>query len=163
MKRHYDFIVLGSGIAGLSFALQAARHGSVAVLTKKNSAESNTNYAQGGIASVVSPEDDLESHVKDTLEAGAGLCHENTVRRVVSEGPHVVQELIEFGVEFSRTTVPLRLITSAIEGLESRAQARRVCARLGEFRRAEIDFGGVASVGHAFADELFNRRVLPPQ
>lgn len=102
MKRHYDFIVLGSGIAGLSFALQAARHGSVAVLTKKNSAESNTNYAQGGIASVVSPEDDLESHVKDTLEAGAGLCHEGIVRRVVSEGPHVVQELIDFGVEFSR-------------------------------------------------------------
>jgi anti-sigma regulatory factor (Ser/Thr protein kinase) len=65
-----------------------------------------------------------------------------------------------FGVEFSRTTVPLRLITSAIEGLESRAQARRVCARLGEFRRAEIDFGGVASVGHAFADELF--RVFGP-
>ena len=65
-----------------------------------------------------------------------------------------------FGVEFSRTTVPLRLITSAIEGLESRAQARRVCARLGEFRRAEIDFGGVASGGHAFADELF--RVFGP-
>ncbi|HKX44874.1 MAG TPA: DUF4325 domain-containing protein [Burkholderiaceae bacterium] len=59
------------------------------------------------------------------------------------------------GVEFSRTVVPLRLITSTVEGLESRAQARRVCARLGEFRRAEIDFGGVASVGHAFADELF--------
>jgi anti-sigma regulatory factor (Ser/Thr protein kinase) len=65
-----------------------------------------------------------------------------------------------FGVDFSRTVVPLRLITSAIEGLESRAQARRVCARLGEFRRAEIDFGGVASVGHAFADELF--RVFGP-
>lgn len=65
-----------------------------------------------------------------------------------------------FGVEFSRTVVPLRLITSTIEGLESRAQARRVCARLGEFRRAEIDFGGVASVGHAFADEMF--RVFGP-
>ena len=65
-----------------------------------------------------------------------------------------------FGVEFNRTTVPLRLMTSAIEGLESRAQARRVCARLGEFRRAEIDFGGVTSVGHAFADELF--RVFGP-
>ena len=65
-----------------------------------------------------------------------------------------------FGVDFSRTVVPLRLITSAIEGLESRAQTRLACARLGEFRRAEIDFGGVASVGHAFADELF--RVLGP-
>ena len=65
-----------------------------------------------------------------------------------------------FGVAFSRTTVPLRLITSTSEGLESRAQARRVCARLGEFRRAEIDFGGVDTVGHAFADELF--RVFGP-
>lgn len=76
------------------------------------------------------------------------------VRRAYSVGAD------PFGVDFSRTTVPLRLITSTIEGLESRAQARRVCARLGEFRRAEIDFGGVASVGHAFADELF--RVFGP-
>jgi anti-sigma regulatory factor (Ser/Thr protein kinase) len=78
------------------------------------------------------------------------------VRRAYSVG----RDEDPFGVEFSRTTVPLRLITSAIEGLESRAQARRVCARLGEFRRAEIDFGGVTSVGHAFADELF--RVFGP-
>jgi len=78
------------------------------------------------------------------------------VRRAYSVG----QEADPFGVEFSRTVVPLRLITSTIEGLESRAQARRVSARLGEFRRAEIDFGGVTSVGHAFADELF--RVFGP-
>ncbi len=76
------------------------------------------------------------------------------VRRAYSVGAD------PFGVDFNRTVVPLRLITSTIEGLESRAQARRVCARLGEFRRAEIDFGGVASVGHAFADELF--RVFGP-
>jgi anti-sigma regulatory factor (Ser/Thr protein kinase) len=76
------------------------------------------------------------------------------VRRAYSVGAD------PYGVGFSRTVVPLRLITSATEGLESRAQARRVCARLGEFRRAEIDFGGVASVGHAFADEMF--RVLGP-
>ncbi|HKX13133.1 MAG TPA: L-aspartate oxidase [bacterium] len=102
MRQHYDFIILGSGIAGLSCALQLAGHGSVAVLTKKESAESNTNYAQGGIASVVSPEDNLDAHVRDTLDAGAGLCHEAIVAKVVAEGPHVVQELIEFGVEFSR-------------------------------------------------------------
>ena len=78
------------------------------------------------------------------------------VRRAYS----VSQEADPFGVEFSRTVVPLRLITSTIEGLESRAQARRVSARLSEFRRAEIDFGGVTSVGHAFADELF--RVFAP-
>ena len=77
------------------------------------------------------------------------------VRRAYSVGASDDDGSDPFGVEFSRTVVPLRLITSTIEGLESRAQARRVCARLGEFRRAEIDFGGVASIGHAFADELF--------
>src|SRR5262249_17372246 len=102
MGQRYDFIVLGSGIAGLSFAIQAATHGRVAVITKKNSAESNTNYAQGGIASVVSSDDQLESHVRDTMETGAGLCHEDVVRRVIGERPHVVKELIRFGVEFSR-------------------------------------------------------------
>ncbi|MGH7829585.1 MAG: L-aspartate oxidase, partial [Candidatus Binatia bacterium] len=102
MRRHFDFIILGSGIAGLSFALKAAERGSVAILTKKDSAESNTNYAQGGIASVMSPNDSMEDHIRDTLDAGAGLCHEDVVRRIVSEGPAIVQELIQFGVEFSK-------------------------------------------------------------
>ncbi len=104
MNLNFDFLVLGSGIAGLTFALRTARHGRVAILTKKTSAESNTNYAQGGIASVADPKDNLESHIKDTLEAGAGICHEDVVRRVISQGPHAIQELMEFGVEFSRNT-----------------------------------------------------------
>ncbi|MFZ9874464.1 MAG: FAD-dependent oxidoreductase, partial [Candidatus Methylacidiphilales bacterium] len=76
-------VVVGSGIAGLSFALKATQHAEVVLLTKKNAAESNTNYAQGGIACVTSAEDSCELHVRDTLEAGAGLCREDVVRQVV--------------------------------------------------------------------------------
>src|SRR5438270_12967167 len=93
--KSFDYIVLGSGIAGLSFALKVAPRGRVAIITKKNKAESNTNYAQGGIAAVTSREDSFEMHVRDTLEAGAGLCKENVVRAIVEEGAARIQELIE--------------------------------------------------------------------
>src|SRR5471032_2222535 len=99
--KHFDYIVLGSGIAGLTFALKVAPRGRVAIVTKKSSAESNTNYAQGGIAAVTSKEDSVEAHVKDTLEAGAGLCHEDVVRTIVEEGPARIAELIEFGMRFT--------------------------------------------------------------
>src|SRR5690242_6841164 len=105
MKR-FDFLVLGSGIAGLTFALKVAPHGRVAIITKKNKAESNTNYAQGGIAAVTSREDSFESHVRDTLEAGAGLCREDVVRTIVQEGPERIQELIELGMKFSERQDP---------------------------------------------------------
>src|ERR1700704_6278798 len=97
----YDFLVLGSGIAGLSFALKVAPRGRVAIVTKKSRAESNTNYAQGGIAAVTSKEDSFEMHVRDTLEAGAGLCKEAVVRTIVEEGPARIAELIELGMKFS--------------------------------------------------------------
>ena len=100
MAERFDFLVIGSGVAGLSFALKAAEYGTVAVVTKKNSAESNTNYAQGGIAAVMDPADDVESHVQDTLIAGAGLCDEEVVRVVATEGPERVRELIAFGAAF---------------------------------------------------------------
>ena len=99
----FDVLVIGSGIAGLSFALKAARLGrSVAILTKKNQAESNTNYAQGGIAVVMGQSDDFNKHVHDTLVAGDGLCDEKVVREIVRDGPARVQELVELGLEFSR-------------------------------------------------------------
>jgi len=100
-NNNFDFIVLGSGIAGLSFALNVGLRGRVAIITKKNRAESNTNYAQGGIAAVTSKEDSFEMHVRDTLEAGAGLCNEKVVRTIVEEGPARIQELIELGMRFS--------------------------------------------------------------
>ena len=101
VEHRYDFVVLGSGIAGLTFALNVAERGSVAVITKKNRAESNTNYAQGGIAVVTSDEDSFDLHVRDTLEAGAGLCREDVVRGIVEEGPARVAELIELGMSFT--------------------------------------------------------------
>ena len=92
--------VIGSGIAGLSFALRAAELGTVTVVTKKGTAESATNYAQGGIAAVLGPEDSFEDHVRDTLIAGAGLCREAAVRFVVEHGPDAVRSLIDLGVRF---------------------------------------------------------------
>src|SRR5256886_7190389 len=97
---HFDYLVLGSGIAGLTFALKVAPRGRVAIITKKNRAESNTNYAQGGIAAVTSQEDSFELHVRDTLRAGAGLCKEAVVRAIVQEGPARVAELMELGMKF---------------------------------------------------------------
>ena len=104
--KSFDYLILGSGIAGLSFALKVAPHGRVAIVTKKDRAESNTNYAQGGIASVTSKEDTFEFHVRDTLAAGAGLCRENVVRTIVEEGPACIQELIELGMKFSEREAP---------------------------------------------------------
>ena len=102
----FDYLVLGSGIAGLSYALRVAPHGRVAILTKKNRAESNTNYAQGGIAAVTSKEDSFELHVRDTLEAGAGLCKEAAVRQIIEQGPARIAELIELGMHFTEREIP---------------------------------------------------------
>src|SRR5712691_10083294 len=103
--KEYDFVVIGSGIAGLSFALKAAKHGSVAVITKRKGADTNTAWAQGGIACVTSGEDSFELHVHDTLEAGAGLCDEAVVCTVVTEGPERVRELMELGLQFDEREV----------------------------------------------------------
>ena len=97
-----DYLVIGSGIAGLSFALKAAETGSVAIITKKEFQESNTNYAQGGIAAVHDPDDSFERHSQDTLAAGAGLCRQDVVEIVVSGGPRMVRELVDWGVRFTR-------------------------------------------------------------
>src|ERR1041385_552269 len=96
-----DVLILGSGIAGLTFALKVATHGSVAIITKKNRAESNTNYAQGGIAAVMAKDDSFELHVRDTLECGAGWCKEEAVRTIIEEGPSRIRELIALGMQFA--------------------------------------------------------------
>jgi L-aspartate oxidase len=104
--KQFDYLILGSGIAGLTFALSVAPRGRVAIVTKKDRAESNTNYAQGGIASVTSKTDSFESHVSDTLTAGAGLCKERVVRTIVEEGPARIAELIALGMKFSESEAP---------------------------------------------------------
>lgn len=96
----FDFLVIGSGIAGLHFSLLVAEHGRVAIVTKKLAADTATNYAQGGIAAVIDEADSFEDHVRDTLYAGAGLCNESVVRFVVEHGPAAIEGLLKWGVEF---------------------------------------------------------------
>ncbi len=101
MGMRTDFLVIGTGIAGLSFALQAARHGSVAVVTKRRKDDTNTNRAQGGIAAALSSLDGPENHLSDTLTTGAGLCNPAAVELVTREGPAIVRQLVDWGVRFT--------------------------------------------------------------
>ncbi|KAE8728215.1 L-aspartate oxidase [Hibiscus syriacus] len=98
--KYFDFAVIGSGVAGLRYALEVAKHGSVAVITKAEPHESNTNYAQGGVSAVLCPSDSIESHMRDTIVAGAYLCDEETVKIVCTEGPDRIRELIAMGASF---------------------------------------------------------------
>jgi L-aspartate oxidase len=102
VKRYYDFLVIGSGIGGLSFALKMADHGKVCVVSKTNLEETNTCYAQGGIAAVTYQPDSFEKHINDTLICGDGLCDEQVVRMVVEEGPKQIKELIRWGTNFDK-------------------------------------------------------------
>ncbi len=95
-----DFLIVGSGIAGLSFAIRAAELGKVIIITKKQEVDCATNLAQGGIAAVLSSDDSFDLHIEDTLKAGAGLCDPDIVRIVVEEGPDRIRELIDIGVGF---------------------------------------------------------------
>lgn len=97
-----DFLVVGSGIAGLSFALRVAELGSVIVVTKKEEVDTATNLAQGGIAAVLDPGDSFEDHIDDTIISGAGLCDENVVDIVVKSGPGRIVDLVDQGVRFVR-------------------------------------------------------------
>lgn len=97
-----DFLIIGSGLAGLNAALRLARLGTVTVVTKRELRHSATSWAQGGIASVMGEHDSFDAHVNDTLDAGAGLCDEAAVRSIVEEGPNAIERLIELGVEFDR-------------------------------------------------------------
>ncbi|KAI3474885.1 hypothetical protein Pfo_030196 [Paulownia fortunei] len=99
-NKYFDFAVIGSGVAGLRYALEVAKHGTVAVITKAEPHESNTNYAQGGVSAVLCPSDSVESHMQDTIVAGAYLCDEETVRVVCTEGPERIRELIAMGASF---------------------------------------------------------------
>lgn len=104
-----DFLIIGSGIAGLSLALKLSRLGKVVIITKKKKADSNTNYAQGGIAAVMDLNDSFELHFKDTIDCGAGLCKPESVRKIVYEGPKSIAELIETGARFSKEKGILKL------------------------------------------------------
>ena len=99
-----DFLVIGSGIAGLAFAIKASQLGSVNIVTKKRDRDSSTNYAQGGIAAVLAPQDSPDAHIHDTLEAGADLCKRDAVELLVKSGPDRIHELMEWGTRFTTST-----------------------------------------------------------
>jgi L-aspartate oxidase len=120
MEHRVDFLVIGSGVAGLSFALKAAAHGTVAIVSKREAHASNTWYAQGGIASVWSTQDRFDLHVDDTLTAGDGLCHRDVVELVVRGGPDRIRELIDLGCDFSRDAEPGAGYDLGMEGGHSR-------------------------------------------
>lgn len=172
-----DVLVLGSGIAGLWVALEAARAARVVVVTKKERVESSTNYAQGGIAAVFGADDSFELHRRDTLAAGAGLCHPDAVDVLVREGPERVLELLRLGARFTRSGDALSL------GREGGHSRRRV-VRADDLTGAEVERALLAAVegtpaiqlleNHAALDLLVShaadgaRRcggavVLPPQ
>lgn len=102
MRYKVDFLVLGSGIAGLSYALKVANHGKVCIITKSKAEESSTKFAQGGIAAVMYPPDTYEKHIHDTLVAGAGINNEQAVRITITEGTERIKELIEIGAKFDK-------------------------------------------------------------
>ncbi|MBN1182946.1 MAG: L-aspartate oxidase [Bacteroidales bacterium] len=102
MKHRYDFVVVGSGLAGLSFALKVAEKGSVAIVTKSSLEETSTSYAQGGIAAVIDDEDTFDKHVEDTLIAGAQLCNVEVVKMIVNEAPAQIEQLIMWGAKFDK-------------------------------------------------------------
>lgn len=104
MRIKTDFLVIGSGIAGLSYALKVAAHGKVLVVSKGNAEETNTRYAQGGIAAVMYSPDSYEKHINDTINAGAGLCDERIVRITISESTERIQELVDWGTHFDKNS-----------------------------------------------------------
>ncbi|MBN2124577.1 MAG: L-aspartate oxidase [Deltaproteobacteria bacterium] len=140
MEIETDYLVIGTGIAGLTFALEAAKSGTVAVVTKKEKMEASTNYAQGGIASVFDPEDTFESHVRDTLESGSGLCREDVVKMVVQDGPPRIRELMSLGVHFSHQSGKGEALDLGREGGHSKRRIVHTKDRTGqEVERALLD------------------------
>jgi len=127
-----DFIVVGSGIAGLRAALELSQAGRVTILTKDKIEESSTEYAQGGVAVVLSDDDEIRLHFEDTMEAGAGLCDADAVRVLVEDGPRSVQELIEWGCQFDRIGTQLEF------GQEAAHSRRRIVHARGDSTGREI-------------------------
>lgn len=157
--KQFDYLILGSGIAGLTFALKVAPHGRVAIVTKKDRAESNTNYAQGGVASVTSKEDSIELHVRDTLEAGAGLCKEGVVRTIVEEGPARIAELMELGVKFSEREAPSEDGGKALDLGREGGHSRRRILHAKDVTGREIERALLNAVSREPSIEIFENHL----
>jgi len=142
MNQRVDTLIIGGGVAGLFAAWRASAHGSVLLATKESVSESNTRYAQGGIAAVLFDDDSVESHIADTLVAGAGLCNEEAVRVLCSEGPQRVRDLIAVGVAFDQHHGDLA------RGMEAAHSSARVIHAGGDATGAEVQRGLERAVQH---------------
>jgi L-aspartate oxidase len=132
-----DVLVIGSGIAGLFTALKISEYASVVLVTKKNKDDSNTNYAQGGIASVIDTKDTFEKHINDTLVAGAGLCNKHAVEIMVNEGPDRIEDLIQLGTDFTRKDGKLDLAKEGGHSMPRIVHSRDLTGK--EIERALIE------------------------
>jgi L-aspartate oxidase len=135
MQYDVDFLIIGSGIGGLTLALKVAEVGQVAVVTKKEAVETSTNYAQGGIASVLSTYDSFDLHVQDTLAAGDGLCRPDVVEMVVKDGPARIRELMDWGVAFTRGERDKEELDLVLEG----GHSQKRIAHAGDFTGQVIE------------------------
>ncbi len=152
-----DFLIIGSGVAGLRAAIELAPYGNVIVVTKDRPAESSTEYAQGGIAVALSDEDEVGIHYEDTLKAGDGLCREEAVKILVEEGPERILELISWGIEFDKEGTKLDF---TMEAAHSR---RRILHAHGDSTGKELErvllkkvrsFSNVRKYPFAFTEDL---------
>ncbi len=156
-KETVDFLIIGSGVAGLRAAIELAPHGNVLVVTKDRPAESSTEYAQGGIAVALSDEDEVGIHFEDTLRAGDGLCREDAVKILVEEGPERIRELISWGAEFDKEGTKLDF---TMEAAHSR---KRILHAHGDSTGKELErvllgkvrsFSSVRKYPFAFTEDL---------
>lgn len=158
-----DVLIIGSGIAGLFAAIKISEFAEVVLVTKKDKAESNTNYAQGGIASVLDQADSFEKHIEDTLIAGAGLCHRNAVEIMVKEGPDRVKELIDLGTQFTKKDGKLELIREGGHSMPRIAHAKDLTGK--EIERALISIvnskKNVQVIENTLAIDLITEHNIP--
>ncbi len=167
MLKKCDFLVIGSGLAGLSFALKLADHGRVMVISKTEAPFTNTAMAQGGIAAVMSPDDSFENHVRDTLIAGAGLCRKDIVERVIQSAPDRIDDLINWGVRFDVEEGEAQKVNLAREGGHSHRRILHVQDHTGADIHAELLKRAVAHKnieifeGHFAIDLILNRNFEP--
>ncbi len=158
-----DVLIIGSGIAGLFAAIKISEYADVVVVTKKDKAESNTNYAQGGIASVIDHSDSFEKHINDTLVAGAGLCNQNAVKIMVKEGPKRINELVELGTNFTEKNGKLDLVREGGHSLARIVHAKDLTGK--EIERALITIANnnnnIQIIENTLAIDLITEHNIP--
>jgi L-aspartate oxidase len=167
MHERCDYLVIGSGLAGLSYALKMADYGRVVILSKTSAPQTNTARAQGGIAAVMSADDSFENHIRDTLVAGAGLCHEDVVRNVVETAPARIQDLVNWGVQFDIRDGDGKKLDLSREGGHSHRRVLHVEDHTGrdvhEHLLAKVmDHPNIELREHAFAMDLILDRDAKP-